>query len=192
MHHHPNAAPWYWQAAQAVLDQAQVPALYGITHHGTTSAALMHTGTEGRLIVMVGVNIAGRLVDTRPAPRKLEHLTRWEQARAQVADLFTEAGFPTPRPTRMGLVVEVPEHLGSPARVHLDRAGLGRYNARIGDHPELVAHIDGRMEVATSTGYTLVSAAGTHRGRFGTEHEAARAFATDCGFGPQITVTTTI
>lgn len=189
MNHHLSAHPWYWQAAQHVLDSAGIPELHDITHHGHTSATLMHSGTQGRLIIMVGTNIAGRLIDARPAPRHTKHLSAWEQARDQVAALFTQADFPDPRPTRMGLVLQVPEHLGEAATVHMERTDLGRYTARIEGHPELVADIDGRLEVPTCQGFTLTSARGTHRGLFATENEAARAFAIDCGFGPRITIT---
>lgn len=190
MHHHIHAQPWYRQAAQTILDNAHIPDLYSTTHHGQTSAGLMYSGTDARLIVMVGTRIGGRLIDTQPAPRLADDLTRWTQAREQISDLFTQAGFPDPRPTELGLVLEVPERLGAPARVQLDRTGLGRYTARIDGHPDLVAEIDGQVGVATSRGFTLHNGREQHYATYPTEHDAACAFAFDCGFGPRITVTT--
>lgn len=192
MNHHPKAEAWFRQAAQAVLDKAQVPDLYGTVHPGQVAASLMYSGTLGRVIALPGLNIDGQLIDTRPTHYLAKYLPRWEQARDYIASLFTEAGFPAPRMTRLdlGLILEVPEHLGTPATVHLDRVAPGRYTARIAGHPELVADIDGRLEVPTSQGFILSSSAGKHRGLFATEVEAARAFAEDCGFGPHITVTT--
>ena len=190
MNHHPKAEAWFHQAAQAVLDKAQVPDLYDTLHHGQAAASLRYSAAPGRVIAMVGINHRGTLIDMRPAPSKTKDRDLWELGRDQVASLFAEAGFPILRPTELGLILEVPEHLGTPATVHLDRVAPGRYTARIAGYPELVADIDGRLEVPTSQGFILSSSAGKHRGLFATEVEAARAFAEDCGFGPHITVST--
>lgn len=81
-----NTLPWYRQAAQDVLDKAGVPDLYGPLHHGRTAASLMYSGTPGSLIALVGTNHGGRLIDSRPAPRKTHDLTLWEAARAYATD----------------------------------------------------------------------------------------------------------
>lgn len=189
MNHHLNADPWYRQAAQSVLDTAQIQDLHGPLHHGQSAAYLVYSGTQGRLVVVVGTQIGDRLIDTRPPPRKAHERTQWEQARTHISQIFEKAGFPTPRIVQLGLAVDVPAHLGTPAHIQLERTGPGRYTARIDDHPDLVADIDGRLEVPTSHGFTLTSSQGVHRGDFDTEIEAAHAFAFDCGFGPHITVT---
>lgn len=191
MHHQINAQPWYRQAAQTVLDAADVPAIYGVNHHGQTSAAVMYSGTEGRLVIMIGTTIGARVIDIQPAPRLADDLARWNAARDEVAALYADAGFPAPRLTRMGLVLEVPETFGAPARVRLDSTGLGRYSVRVDGHPDLTATIDGRLEVATLRGYTLDDGTNGYA-VFDTAHAAAYAFAASCGFGPQsqINVTT--
>lgn len=188
MHHRHNASPWYRQAIQGILDAAQIPQMYGPTPSGQTSASIMSSGTHGTVIVMVATTIGRRVVDMQPAPRLADDLARWTAARNQVAAVLEQAGCATPRPTRMGLVVTAPEELGVLADVRLAPVDRGRYTATIDGHPELVATIDGRLEVPTSRGYVLESGGGYLI--FDTPEAAAEEFAFDCGFGPQITVTT--
>lgn len=180
MQHRIHADPWYRQAAQTVLNNADIPDLYAPTHHGHTSATVMFSGTDARLIIMVGTRIGGRLVDD---------LARWTAARDQVAALFTQAGYPEPRSSSLGLVLTVPEGCGTPARVRLERTSPGSYTAHIHGHPDLVAEIDGQLHIPTSRGYTLHTRREQHCATYNTEQDAARAFAFDCGFGPHIDVT---
>ncbi|WP_435113780.1 hypothetical protein [Nocardiopsis synnemataformans] len=191
MNHTENARPWYVQAAERVLSDADLPSNYRLGQHGQVGASVMHSGHRGRVIVHVSCNHQGRIIDERPAPRHTERARAWRTACEHVAATYTTAGYADVAHTSLGLRVEVPASTGTAATVTLQRAQelgkVGLYTARVVDHPDLVATIDGRMDVPHSQGYTALGQTG-ELAWAPTEVEAAREYALACGFGPHITV----
>lgn len=184
---------WYTTAARRTLADAGIPGIDTLGQPGLTGAQAMHSGTTGAAVVQVGHNHRGHVYDLRPAPRFTAACQAWDAAREQVAAAFTADGYPEPTRTRLGLYVQVPDHLGTPATVVLDSNAFlgdhGRYTATInGDHG-LVAVIDGSLAVPTVSGFSLTEQ-GAFLGRYDTAEAAARSYALARGFGPQITVTT--